>query len=62
VLVAELNSGQLRTLVRARFLVDAAGLNKITGRPFAVAEIASAMRLELDQQNVKGRGRMPKVE
>lgn len=39
VLVPELNRGQLRSLIRAEFLVDAAGLNKVTGRPFAVAEV-----------------------
>jgi len=39
VLVPELNMGQLRLLLRARYLVDAEGLNKVTGRPFTVAEI-----------------------
>jgi 2-oxoglutarate ferredoxin oxidoreductase subunit alpha len=39
VLIPELNTGQLRLLVRARYLVDAVGLNKVTGRPFAVKEI-----------------------
>ena len=39
VLVPELNAGQLRMLLRAQFLVDAAGLNKIQGRPFLVSEI-----------------------
>jgi 2-oxoglutarate ferredoxin oxidoreductase subunit alpha len=39
VLVPELNSGQLRMLLRAQFLVDAAGLNKVQGRPFLVSEI-----------------------
>jgi len=39
VLVPELNCGQLRRLVRGEFLVDAVGLNKATGRPFAVHEI-----------------------
>lgn len=39
VLIPELNLGQLRTLVRAEFLVDAIGLNKVQGRPFAVAEV-----------------------
>jgi 2-oxoglutarate ferredoxin oxidoreductase subunit alpha len=39
VLVPELNAGQLRTLLRAEFLVDAVGLNKIQGRPFLVSEI-----------------------
>jgi 2-oxoglutarate ferredoxin oxidoreductase subunit alpha len=39
VLVPELNLGQLRMLVRARYLVDAQGLNKVTGRPFLIREI-----------------------
>src|SRR5262249_52969780 len=39
VLVPELNSGQLRLLLRGIFLVDAVGLNKIQGRPFLVSEI-----------------------
>jgi 2-oxoglutarate ferredoxin oxidoreductase subunit alpha len=39
VLVPELNRGQLRMLLRAEFLVDAVGLNKIQGRPFLVSEI-----------------------
>jgi 2-oxoglutarate ferredoxin oxidoreductase subunit alpha len=43
VLVAELNRGQLRALVRGEFLVDAVGLNKTTGRPFAVHEIVQAV-------------------
>jgi 2-oxoglutarate ferredoxin oxidoreductase subunit alpha len=42
VLVPELNLGQLRTLLRARYLVDAVGLNKIQGKPFKVAEIVEA--------------------
>ena len=41
VLVPELNSGQLRMLLRARYLVDAIGLNKIQGRPFGADEILS---------------------
>jgi len=39
VLVPELNRGQLRLLVRAEFLVDAIGLNKVQGKPFSVFEI-----------------------
>jgi 2-oxoglutarate ferredoxin oxidoreductase subunit alpha len=41
VLVPELNRGQLRMLLRAEFLVDAIGLNKIKGKPFFVAELVS---------------------
>ncbi|MCC6838592.1 MAG: 2-oxoacid:acceptor oxidoreductase subunit alpha [Flavobacteriales bacterium] len=39
VLVPEMNSGQLRQLLRAEYLVDAQGLNKIQGMPFTAAEI-----------------------
>ncbi|MBI4179915.1 2-oxoacid:acceptor oxidoreductase subunit alpha [bacterium] len=39
VLIPEMNLGQLRMLVRARFLVDAMGLNKVKGQPFKIKEI-----------------------
>jgi len=39
ILIAELNMGQLRWMLRAKYLVDAAGLNKIQGRPFKQAEL-----------------------
>jgi 2-oxoglutarate ferredoxin oxidoreductase subunit alpha len=44
VLVPELNLGQLRTLIRAKYLVDAVGLNKVQGRPFAVAEVMAKIK------------------
>jgi 2-oxoglutarate ferredoxin oxidoreductase subunit alpha len=47
VVVAELNAGQLSGLVRKEFLVDAIGLNKITGRPFTVAELVEGIKREL---------------
>jgi 2-oxoglutarate ferredoxin oxidoreductase subunit alpha len=43
VLVPELNNGQLVKLIRADFLVDAKGLNKVQGEPFKVAEIEEAV-------------------
>ena len=39
VLVPELNMGQLLWVLRAKYLVDAVGLNKIQGRPFKQAEV-----------------------
>lgn len=39
IVVAEWNKGQLRQLLRAKYLVDAKGLNKVQGRPFMVSEI-----------------------
>ena len=39
VLVPELNMGQLLWVLRAKYLVDAVGLNKIQGRPFKQIEL-----------------------
>jgi 2-oxoglutarate ferredoxin oxidoreductase subunit alpha len=39
VLVPEMNMGQLVMLLRAKFLVDAIGYNKIQGKPFKQSEI-----------------------
>jgi 2-oxoglutarate ferredoxin oxidoreductase subunit alpha len=47
VLVPEMNLGQLLKLVRAEFLVDAAGYNKVRGLPFTSAELADAMEAML---------------
>ncbi len=41
VLVAELNTGQLRLILRGKYLVDAQGLNKIQGKPFLVSELVA---------------------
>ena len=50
VLVPEINLGHLLMLVRARYLVDAVGYNKVRGKPFRIAEIeAEAMRLLADE-------------
>ena len=35
--------GQLRMLLRDRYLVDAKGLNKIKGKPFLVSEVVEAI-------------------
>ena len=43
VLVPEMNSGQLLQLVRARYLVDAVGYNRVTCKPFKAGEIADAI-------------------
>ncbi len=39
ILVPELNMGQLLWVLRAKYLVNAVGLNKIQGRPFKQAEL-----------------------
>src|SRR5207245_593578 len=39
VLIPEVNLGQLLMLIRAQFLVDAEGYNRVRGKPFRIAEI-----------------------
>jgi 2-oxoglutarate/2-oxoacid ferredoxin oxidoreductase subunit alpha len=49
VLIPEMNLGQLRMLVRARYLVDAIGYNKVRGLPFKAEELADAIIGLLDE-------------
>lgn len=51
VLVPELNLGQLLMLLRATYLVDAKGLNKVQGRPFTVAEVMDKIQKTLDGED-----------
>ena len=39
VMIAELNLGQLSTLIRSKFLIDAVSLNKVQGKPFTQTEV-----------------------
>jgi 2-oxoglutarate/2-oxoacid ferredoxin oxidoreductase subunit alpha len=41
VLIPEMNLGQLIMKIRATFLIDAIGLNKVEGKPFMVGEITT---------------------
>ncbi|MQA25493.1 MAG: 2-oxoacid:acceptor oxidoreductase subunit alpha [Micromonosporaceae bacterium] len=43
VVIPEMNLGQLSAVLRARFLVDAIGYNKVRGLPFTSAELESVM-------------------
>jgi 2-oxoglutarate ferredoxin oxidoreductase subunit alpha len=47
ILVPEMNNGQLVTILRSTFLVDAEGLDKVTGKPFKSAEVAAAVRTRM---------------
>jgi len=47
--------GQLRLLIRAKFLVDARGLNKVQGKPFLVEELEDAINLMLSDKWPKDR-------
>ncbi|MDO8519440.1 MAG: 2-oxoacid:acceptor oxidoreductase subunit alpha [Deltaproteobacteria bacterium] len=46
VIVPEMNSGQLATILRARFLVDVKSISKIKGQPFKIKEIVDGIRGE----------------
>ncbi len=48
ILIPEMNTGQLITLLRSEYLVPAEGLNKVTGQPFTIAEIETAIRARLE--------------
>ena len=43
VLIPEMNLGQLRSIIRNRYLIDAKGLNKVRGQPFTIGEIVSGV-------------------
>lgn len=44
VLIPELNTGQLRLLIKSKYLVDAIGLNKVKGKPFKVSELVEKIK------------------
>ena len=49
ILVPEMNSGQLKTILRDQFLVDAQTLSKVSGQPFRIAEIEAAIEGALNE-------------
>ena len=49
VLVPEMNMGQLLMILRAKYLVDAVGYNKIQGKPFKQSEIERKIEEILEQ-------------
>ena len=49
VLVPEMNTGQLITVLRDKFLVPAVGLNKVSGQPFKISEIEDGINGQLGQ-------------
>jgi 2-oxoglutarate ferredoxin oxidoreductase subunit alpha len=48
VLVPEMNLGQLSMLLRAKFLIDVVGYNKVRGLPFTAAELVDAITTTLE--------------
>jgi 2-oxoglutarate ferredoxin oxidoreductase subunit alpha len=53
VLIPEVNLGQLRMLIRARYLVDAIGLNRVRGKPFRISEIHEAAETLLAGRSIE---------
>jgi len=47
ILVPEMNTGQLKTVLRDQYLVPAQPLNKVSGQPFTIAEIEAAIDAQL---------------
>lgn len=47
VVVAEMNVGQLNTLLRSQYLLETRLLSKVTGQPFKIAEILDCIHEEL---------------
>ena len=45
IIMPEINSGQLRMLIRSEFLVDAVGINNLAGRAFFVKELAQEIEV-----------------
>jgi 2-oxoglutarate ferredoxin oxidoreductase subunit alpha len=49
ILVPEMNLGQLVKILRAEFLVDAIGLNKVQGLPFKISELTARIERMLQE-------------
>ncbi|QDT29979.1 2-oxoglutarate oxidoreductase subunit KorA [Gimesia panareensis] len=50
VLIPELNTGQLRMIIRGTFLADAVGLNKVQGKPFLISEVKQKIREVIEEK------------
>lgn len=48
ILVPEMNTGQLKTVLRDQYLLNAVPLNKVSGQPFTIGEIEAAIGRHLD--------------
>ena len=49
VLVPEMNNGQLVTLLRATYLVDAESMTQISGQPYKVSDLEEAIRTRVEK-------------
>ena len=53
ILVPEMNMGQLKTVLRDQYLVDAKSLTKVSGHPFGIAEIEAAIDAQFGDSRVR---------
>ena len=51
VIVAEMNVGQLNTLLRSQYLLDTVLLSKVSGQPFKITEISEAIKQNLGESS-----------
>ena len=51
IIIPELNMGQLSTIIRSKFLIDAIGLNKVAGKPFTKTEIYKKIKQTIKEIN-----------
>ena len=56
ILVPEMNTGQLKTVLRDQYLVNAVPLNKVSGQPFTIAEIEAAIARHLHSDRAEELG------
>jgi 2-oxoglutarate/2-oxoacid ferredoxin oxidoreductase subunit alpha len=56
ILVPEMNTGQLKTLLRDQFLVNAVPFNKVSGQPFTISEIEAAITRHLSSDTAEELG------
>jgi 2-oxoglutarate ferredoxin oxidoreductase subunit alpha len=53
VLIPEINLGQLSMLIRARYLIDAIGYDRVRGKPFRISEIVEAAESVLSGEVIR---------
>jgi 2-oxoglutarate/2-oxoacid ferredoxin oxidoreductase subunit alpha len=51
IMVPEMNMGQLKTLLRDQYLVDAKPLSKVAGQPFTIAELERAIEGQVAERS-----------
>ena len=50
VLIPEMNTGQLIDILRAEYAIDAKGVSKVSGQPFKIREIETAIKSQMESK------------